>query len=266
MRKTLFTMALCAMAMVAQAQVTVTNVMNGYKSGDKLEKNVYSDENRTFLGKTWSGAYYKDKLNPNPSPVVGDGLTYGGYPEKGPAIKFGGFPTKDKGSRVSVYSLKEKGGKGKGTIYFSFLVNFKKLGLPGMADLVGLHHHYLGSDLARANFYVGKVKDNAKKIRFGVSMLKLKAESAKQYDYNTTHLVVIKVDYAAQTVSMFVNPKLGGDEPEADATVNGTDGTKLTQGISSIVLRNRSNYEGSIGSFRMFGTWADITTDAQAQQ
>lgn len=266
MKKTLFTIAFVAVAGMAQAQVSVTNVMDGYKNGDKLEKNVYSEENRTYSGKTWNGAFYKEKPNPNPSPVVGEALSYKGYPEAGPSIKLGGFPSKDKGSRVSAYSIKEKSGKGKGTLYLSFLADFKKLGLPGMADLVGLHHHYMGSGMARVGFYVGRGKEDATKMRFGVSFLKLKGESPKLYEYNKTHLVVIKLDYSAQTVSLFVDPKLGGDEPQPDATVSGTEGSKITQGIGSIVLRNRSNYEGNIGNFRLSTAWTGITADAGAQK
>ena len=257
MKKIAFTLTLFASALFAQAQIINNDLMDGYKSGDKLEKDSYSEENRTFKANTWYGAFYKDKPNPNPSPVVGDALSYEGYSENGPSIKFGGFPTKDKGSRVSVYSLAEKK-KGKGTVYLSFLVNFSKLGLPGMADVLGMHHSYFGNGMARVGFYVGKAKDNGTKMRFGISMLKLKGESEELYDYNKTHLIVIKLDYASQQTSLFIDPKLGGEEPQADATVSGTDGTKVTQGICGIVLRNRSNYEGNIGNFRLSSSWAGI--------
>lgn len=265
MKKQLITIAFMAVACMTQAQVSVSKVMNGYKKGDTLEKNVYSEENRTYKGESWSGAFYKDKLNPNPSPVVGDALTYKGYPEGGMSIELGGFPTKDKGSRVSVYSLKEKSGKGKGTVYLSFLVNFKKLGLPGMADLVGLHHHYMGNGIARTAFSVGKAIDDANKMRFGVTFLKLKAESPKLYEYNQTHLIVMKLDYKAQTVSLFVDPQLGGQEPEADITLSGTEGSKISQGVGSIVLRNRANYQGNIGNFRLSTAWEGISSEATVQ-
>lgn len=265
MKKMIFMLTMLVSAQFATAQVIATDILNGYKAGDKLEKNVYSDENRTFQAKTWNGAFYKDKPNPNPSPVIGEALTYAGYPEQGPSIKFGGFPTKDKGNRLSVYSIKEKGKNGKGTLYFSFLVNFSKLGLPGMADLLGLHQSYLGNGLARITFMAGKSPVDGTKMRFGVGLLKLKAESAKTYDYKKTHLVVIKFDYAAQKASLFVDPALGGDEPEADAVLEGGENARMTQAINGIVLRNRSNYEGNIGNFRLGTTWADLTTSAEAK-
>lgn len=262
MKKMVFMLAMLVSAQFASAQVIATDLLNGYKIGDKLEKNVYSEENRTFRAKTWNGAFYKDKPNPNPSPVIDETLTYEGYPEGGLSIRFGGFPTKDKGTRVSVCSVTEKNKKGKGTLYLSFLVNFSKLGLPGMADLLGLHHSYLGNGLARITFMAGKSKEDGTRMRFGIGLLKLKAESPKTYEYKKTHLVVIKFDYTVQKASLFVDPKLGGDEPKADVVLEGGDNSKVTQGINGIVLRNRSNYEGNIGNFRLCSTWSDITGSA----
>lgn len=265
MKKMVFILAMLASAQFATAQVIATDLLNGYKAGDKLEKNVYAEDNRGFQAKTWNGAFYKEKPNPNPSPVIGEALSYKGYPESGPSIKLGGFPTKDKGTRVSVCSISEKNKKGKGTLYLSFLVNFSKLGLPGMADLIGLHHSYLGNGLPRITYMVGKSKEDGTKMRFGVGLLKLKAESQKTYDYKKTHLVVIKFDYAAQKASLFVDPKLGGDEPEADAVLESGENSKVTQGINGIVIRNRSNYEGNIGNFRLSSTWAAVTGSATAK-
>ena len=259
MKKIMLMLAMFVSAQFVNAQVIATNLLNGYKTGDKLEKNVYSESNRTFTAKTWNCAFYKDKPNPHPSPVISEPLNYKGYPEKGPSVQFGGFSTKEKATRVSVCSITEKNKKGKGAIYLSFLMNFSKLGLAGLADIIGLHHSYLGNGIPRVAFLIGKAKDNPKKMRFGISLLKLKKESPKTYDYNKTHLVVVKLDYTAQKASLFVDPKAGGEEPEADISLSGSENNTITQGINAIVLRNRSNYVGNVGNFRLCTTWSGIT-------
>ena len=72
---------------------------------------------------------------------------------------------------------------------------------------------------------------------------------------NKTHLLVLKVDYTKNEVSLFVDPELGQSEPKADIVVTGEEGA-LKAGLKSVALRNRNGFKGSIGNFRFAKDWA----------
>lgn len=255
MKKVVFTLALAALAMAGRAQILKNNFMNGYKEGDKLEKSVYSDKKAPITQDTWCGAF-TSKPNDFESPKVGSPLVYEGYVEKGPSIVIGGFPAGVKGARFTVYSMTDGKQYARGTLYLSCLVNFSKLGGSGMADFLGLSASHVGGG-NRANIYVGR--EGSDKIRFGASLLKLKSETTMAYDYDKTHLLVLKLDYDNQKVQLYVDPKPGVGEPaEADCTVKGDEENVLKHAIRSVSFRNRSGYNGQVGNFRWCNSWAGV--------
>lgn len=255
MKKLVFTAALAFIALGSQAQVLKSNFLNGYKEGDKLEKSVYTEKKAPIEMDTWCGAF-SSKPNQFASPVIGKELTYEGYAEKGPSISFGGFEAGQKGARFSVYSISDGKEYGRGTLYLSCLVNFSKLGGSGLADFVGMSPAYVGGG-NRSNIYVAR--EGSDQIRFGISLLKLRGETTMAYDYDKTHLLILKLDYDNQTVQLFVDPKLGAQEPtEADCTVNGDDANVLKHAIRAISFRNRSGYIGNVGNFRLSNSWDGV--------
>ncbi|WP_294553436.1 hypothetical protein [uncultured Bacteroides sp.] len=261
MKKIVLTLAVAAFTFAAQAQILKNNFLKGYKEGDKLEKSVYSDKGASIAQDTWCGAF-SSNVTKEPNPVVGAELSYEGYPEKGLSITFGGYPAGTKGARMSVYSMTDGRRYGKGTLYLSFLVNFSKLGANGMADFLGLSASFVSAS-NRANVYVAR--EGSDRMRFGTSLLKLKAETTEAYDLNKTHLLVLKLDYDNQKVSLFVDPALGAEEPaEAACIVNGDEGNVLKHAIRAVSFRNRSGYIGNIGNFRWCNSWAGITASTEA--
>ena len=214
MKKEIITLALAAFALAGNAQILKNDLLKGYKEGDKLEKSVYNEKTAPIVMNTWCGAF-SSKPNTNPSPTIGKELVYEGYAEKGPSINIGGYPAGTKGARFSIYSMTDGKQYGRGTFYLSCLVNFSKLGANGMADFLGLSASYVGGS-NRANIYVAR--EGSDRIRFGTSLLKVKAETTMAYDYDKTHLLVLKLDYANQKVSLFVDPELSAEEP-AEAKV-----------------------------------------------
>lgn len=54
--------------------------------------------------------------------------------------------------------------------------------------------------------------------------MKERNEAPMVYDYNTTHLLVLKADYDKNEVSLFVDPDLNQNEPKADVVVAGEEG------------------------------------------
>ncbi len=85
--------------------------------------------------------------------------------------------------------------------------------------------------------------------------MKERNEAPMVYDYNTTHLLVLKVDYDKNEVSLFVDPDLNQNEPKADVVVAGEEGA-LKAGLKAISFRNRSGFKGNIGNFRFARDWA----------
>lgn len=258
MKKVMMAIAMATMVLSGSAQVLKSNLMNGYKEGDTLEKSVYGSKGEPINKDTWCGGFTNNPNADLKSPLVGAELSYPGYAESGASIKFG-FPEELKGSRVSVYSLDAGKRFSKGTLYLSFLVNFSKLGGNGFADFLALSPSYesVGN---RGTVYVGR--EGRDKIRFGVGLIKQRTEGAIAYDYDKTHLVVLKIDYSRNEASLFVNPELNGEEPAADTTVSGGEDI-LKHAIRSISFRNRSGYQGNIGNFRLSNSWAGVIAPAQ---
>lgn len=256
MKKIIVFVFAATVALAGQAQVLKNNFLNGYKAGDKLEKSVYNDKKAPAVPDTWCGAF---SANPgsSESPKVGEPLTYAGYNEQGASILFGGFPQGARGARVSTYTIASGREYGKGTFYLSCLVNFSKLGARGAADFLGLSASPTGG-VNRTNILVAP---EGKNLRFLVSLLKLKSQpSAQAYEMNKTHLLVLKVDFTGQKVSLFVDPKLGAEEPaEAACTVSGDEANALKHAIRAVSLRNRAGYAGQIGNFRWCNSWAGVT-------
>ena len=251
MKKVFVSIALAAVALGGQAQIVKNDLLKGYKEGDVLEKTVYNDKRAPINVDTWCGGFTSKPVEGSASPTIGKALTYEGYSEAGPSITLG-FPQGVKGSRVSVYSLVESGKVySKGTYYIACLANFSKVGT-NLADFLAASASYVGGG-NRGQVYVRREGND--KIKFAVGLLKERAEAPMAYDCNKTHLLVLKVDYTKNEVSLFVDPELGQSEPKADIVVTGEEGA-LKAGLKSVALRNRNGFKGNIGNFRFAKDWA----------
>ena len=253
MKKVIVLIALATVILGSQAQVVKNDLLKGYKEGDVLEKAVYNDKRAPIHIDTWCGAFTSKPIEGAVSPTIGKALIYEGYNEKGLSISFG-FPQGVKGSRFSVYSLAESGrAYSKGTYYIACLVNFSKVGT-SFADFIAASASYVGGS-TRGQVYVKREDNN--KLKFAVGLLKGRVEAPMSYNHNKTHLLVLKVDYIKNEVSLFIDPELGQNEPKADAVVVGEEGA-LKAGLKSISLRNRNGLKGNIGNFRFAENWAGV--------
>jgi len=251
MKKVVLLAAFAVAALAANAQVLRNEFLKDYKPGDKLEKGIYQEATEAIRINTWNGAFDQKRVPEIPSPVIVNGLTYDGYPEGGAAISLGGFPNDIKGSCVSVYSLSDnKNEFRKGAYYLAFLVNLKKTG-GGFAELVGMNVSHTGN-ATRGKVYVKRGED--RKLIFGVGARKLGAES-KSYDFNKTHLLVLKMDIAKQEMSLFIDPQLTAEEPTPELVAKGEPG-EIKNAIKGIYFRYRRGCDGAVGSFRFSNNWA----------
>lgn len=251
MKKVVLSMAMVVAALASQAQVVKNGILNGYKEGDVLEKAAYDDKRAPINTDTWCGGFTSKPIEGAISPVIGKKLTYEGYTEDGPSIKFG-FPQGVKGARTSIYSMVQSGKVyHKGAYYVSCLVNFSKVSSKS-AEFLAANASYVGGGTRGQLFIRSEGND---KIKFTVGLIKQRVEAPMAYDYNKTHLLVMKIDYDKNEVSLFVDPELSNEEPKADAVAVGEEGA-LKAGLKAFSIRNRNGMKGNIGNFRFANTWA----------
>ena len=256
MKKILIVIAAGFIAIGAKAQLLKSEVLSGYKEGDKLEKNVFQAKNDVPELNVWAGAFTSTPSKV-PSPVIGKELSYPGYPEKGPSIVLG-TPDGIKGTRFSVYPIDTKKLYNKGVLYLACLIEMSKVGASSAVDVLGLSASAT-SVSNRAAIKISRL--GADRLKFSTNLLKSKAETTMAYDYDKPHLVVLKLDYDNQTASLFVDPNVEAEPQEADCVAAGDEENVLKHAIRSISLRNRSGNTGYVGNIRFARTWSDLFAD-----
>lgn len=255
MKKTVLTIALAIMTLAANAQVLKNDLLNGYKEGDTLEKNEYKSTKAPVVKHTWSAAAGGNPAVGSESPKIGNALTYTGYDEGGLSINLGSFPDGVKGGHFSTYSLTDSGKDyAKEAYYLTCLINLSDLASKSYSELLAFSANHTGGS-SRGQLHIAKTGKD--KIKLTVAFGKERASSSVTVDFNKTHLIVLKLDYDKQNTSLFVNPELSKNEPEASATVAYVGDKPFTGGIKAITVKDRDIYNGSIGSFRFASSWAD---------
>lgn len=261
MKKTILVAAAFGLAVAGQAQILKSNMLDAYSMGDNLEKSAYEAEADVAIqADTWWGAFMKRPTEGSISPKIVAGLSYAAYPEAGPAIELGNIGGM-KGTRASVYSItNSKRAYGSGTYYYAFLLNLSKIGNAKPQELASLCSNFTGRTSVGQLFAV-RADDGSIKLSIGHG--KMQTTCDKTLATGQTHLVVLKLDYSAQTLSLFIDPALGDDEPKADASADQSEalaarGTSL-KGVS---ITNTHGFVGSVGGFRLVKTWADLTATA----
>ncbi|MDC7137294.1 MULTISPECIES: hypothetical protein [Bacteroides] len=251
MKKVLLTLALVATASLSNAQVLRNNFLNGCKEGEPIEKAAYTAKKAPLNKDVWSAVFNEKAPYIGESPVAGKELSYKGYNEKGLSIIWGGLP-EDATFRPSIYGLESGRAYSTGTYYVSFLVNFSKFKAKGNMDFISTSTNHAAGTSRGFVF----ASNQGSKLKFGVGIHKQRASSPKTYDLNATHLIVLKIDFAQNQASLFVDPELKDKEPTPDAVA--TEEGALKAGIKGIMLKNRNNYAGNIGNFRFTDSWAGI--------
>ena len=97
MKRSVLILSLAAFVLSSNAQVLKSNLLNGYKQGDKLEKATYNKADAPIKIDTWCEAFSSQTDKNAGSPITGQELSYEGYTEKGVSIKIGELPENVKG-------------------------------------------------------------------------------------------------------------------------------------------------------------------------
>lgn len=254
MKKTILALLIAASAASgANAQLLKSGLFNGYAQGETLEKRTYEAKDATPTLDEWAACFTSTPTEV-PSPMTGTELSYPGYPEKGVSIELG-TPAGVKGNHFCVFPIDTKKAYSKGVFYVACLVNMSKVGANGAIDILGMS----ASAVSASNRATIKVmKEGSAGIKFGTNLLKSNAETTMAYDYDKTHLVVMKLDYDNQAVSLFVNPDTSAEPAEADAVALGDDTNVLKHALRGITVRNRHGHQGNVGNIRFASSWGDL--------
>ena len=73
----------------------------------------------------------------------------------------------------------------------------------------------------------------------------------------TKHLIVLKYSFSSRVLSVFVDPDLSRPEPIPDEKVSAQI-DDVENIVSGIYVRDVSDNDGRIGSFRVARVWEDI--------
>ena len=106
MKRSVLILSLAAFVLSSNAQVLKSNLLNGYKQGDKLEKATYNKADAPIKIDTWCEAFSSQTDKNAGSPITGQELSYEDIRKK--SIYQNGRTRKMKGSRFSVYSISER--------------------------------------------------------------------------------------------------------------------------------------------------------------
>ena len=254
MKRIAFFCAALVFALGTEAQVLKTDFLKGYKVGDNLEKQSYSTATDPIYANTWCAAFNTRHTDDMPAPKVTEGLSYPGYPSDKVAIDLTGFPTEVKGSAVSVYSITDSRTLyRRGSYYVSFLINVKKAP-GGLAEVMAADVSYVGNG-GRGKFWVKRSDERGKFVASCGARRAPEGVVSKAYDMNKTHLVVLKIDYSAKTVSMFIDPELTDKEPEAEIVAPQQREGEIRNSIRGLQVRYSRSVNAIIGSFRFANNW-----------
>lgn len=71
MKKIILIISLITLSLTGNAQIIKNNLLDGYKTGDKLEKSAYIEPKAMIQENTWCAAYTKDpKAATTSSPII----------------------------------------------------------------------------------------------------------------------------------------------------------------------------------------------------
>ena len=153
-----------------------------------------------------------------------------------------------------------------GTVYYSFIMNINTMA--GVTDVNGGYFATLGtnSNTFGATLWTKRVDDGT--FNLGIEVRTANATNTT-YDASvlttgTTYFVVVAYTFGAaasdDSVSLWINPTIGGAQPAATITDTHT-GTDLAS-ISNFILRQDSTTETpsmSVDELRIGTTWSEVT-------
>lgn len=257
MKKIFITMsAMLMLAFAADAQILKNNFMSETEIGQPIEKKDYVTKEEKPLKNVWCGALDPKKVEGSVSPVAGEPLIWEGYNEGGNSICLSSsFPEGVSGSRYTTYSFGKK--YQEGVYYLSFVADFKAVRAGGAGVNVGFSRNVLGNGMTcSVRFF--RDEENKNVYHVGLVMDKTVTEVVGTFNIKEPHLYVLKLDTAAKSASLYVDPSLK-KEPKKAVAVAVSDIPDRAPRITGVSVRDHSKVKGNIGSFRVAQSWKSIS-------
>ena len=248
-------MALCLLCHSVTAQISMRQFMKDSQVGKPFLKGNYSSgEDVPELG-CWMGAVNSNPSRGEKSTVAGEPLAWAGYGERGNSIILGSsFPAGVHGQKPLCYGFQRS--INTGNLYLSFVVDLQKVQNRKYWTAVGFSNQLWGiNHWCCAVFYPagtdGMTYNIGIRLHGGLMVVDRVFHTGKK------HLVVLKYNFEARRLSVFIDPDLSKPEPLPDEKVFAGIGARENI-VTGLYFRDVSDNVGRIGSFRVARVWEDI--------
>lgn len=240
---------------VTSAQISMGRFMTGISVGQPIEKGVYvSQDDIPVLG-SWMGAVNKNPVRGTKSPVAGAPLSWTGYGERDNSIVLGSsFASGVHGQHPMCYGFQRS--MIGGNVYLSFITDFKAIKNRKYWTAVGFSNQVWGPQhWCCAVFY--PADNEGKNYNIGIRLMGGLMVLDRIFKTEEKHLIVLKYDINSELLSIFIDPDLSKPEPLPDEKVTAQI-PNANNIVSGLYIRDVSDNEGRIGSFRVARVWEDI--------
>ncbi len=242
-------------AMSASGQISMRQFMKDAVAGEPFEVGCYQTrEDMPVLG-AWMGGLNKNPVKGARRPVAGSPLSWTGYGERDKSIVLGSsFPSGVHGQRPLTYGFQRS--ITTGSLYLSFITDFKSVVNRKYWTAVGFSTNTWGVEHWCCSVFYPAANDG-NSYNVGIRLLGGHMVVDRVFKTNEKHLIVLKYDMDAMTLSVFIDPDLSKPEPMPDEKVTAPIPAS-TNMISGLYFRDVSDNVGRIGSFRVAREWEDI--------
>ena len=246
---------LCLVVTTSSAQISMRQFLSGITVGQPIEKGVYaSQDDMANLG-CWMGAVNKNPVRGIKSPVAGSPLSWTGYGERDNSIVLGSsFSPGVHGQHPMCYGFQRS--MIGGNVYLSFITDFKSIKNRKYWTAVGFSNQVWGPQhWCCAVFY--PADNDGKSYNVGIRLMGGLMVVDRIFKTDEKHLIVLKYNIDSNLLSIFIDPDLSRPEPLPDEKVSAQipDANNI---ISGLYIRDVSDNEGRLGSFRVARVWEDI--------
>jgi len=264
---------LCLGFATANAQLVQDDFMSGLNIGDNAEAYEYQLADSAIATRNpkvgqWNRTI-KTTDQGGSSPKVVAPLTYSGYVDSGKDNAMALI--KSTTTRVSGYVMVDDNSYSTETYYTAFLVKPTLVGSGYTGDgqdffcLDG--HTFVNNQRARIFIKRGPT-DSSSNRTFTIGLSESGASGAFLYDdvefpIGTTVLVVLAYSYENGKVALYVNPDPAKTEAEQSTPLsyNISNGISASNGIRTLAVKQRSNFEVEIGHFRFAKSWSSTLSN-----
>lgn len=247
--------AVLSSAITLSAQISMRHFMKDAVIGESFEKGCYSSREDTPVLDCWMGAINNTPVRGAKCPVAGEYLSWTGYGERDKSLVIGSsFPSGVHGQRPLCYGFQRS--INTGCLYLSFIIDLKEVRNRKYWTAVGFSNQVWGTQHWCCTVFYPAANDGST-YNIGIRLMGGLMVVDRIFKTGTKHLIVLKYDIDSDLLSVFVDPDLSKPEPIPDEKVHSPIPDERNV-VSGLYIRDVSDNEGRLGSFRVARVWEDI--------